>query len=97
MNSETPLLAITTNHNLSFHNRYWLCVANGSTIKIWDLEGKESVTELKPEIVTAGNSSVKEVAPQCISLAWSADGCTLYSGYTDNKIRVWKVASSQKN
>jgi guanine nucleotide-binding protein subunit beta-2-like 1 protein len=32
--------------------------------------------------------------PQCISLAWSADGTTLFSGYTDNKIRVWQVTRS---
>lgn len=75
-------------------NRYWLCVATGSTIKIWDLEGKEVVTELKPEIMSG---SAKDTAPQCISLAWSADGQSLYSGYTDNAIRIWKVVSSQKN
>lgn len=78
-------------------NRYWLCVATGSTIKIWDLEGKEGVTELKPEILSAGGQPKKDAPPpQCISLAWSADGHTLYSGYTDNAIRVWKV-TSQKN
>uniref|UniRef100_A0A914RTC1 Small ribosomal subunit protein RACK1 n=1 Tax=Parascaris equorum TaxID=6256 RepID=A0A914RTC1_PAREQ len=33
--------------------------------------------------------------PQCISLAWSADGQTLYAGYTDNVIRVWQVSVAQ--
>jgi len=83
-------------------NRYWLCVATGTTIKIWDLENKEGVTELKPEIMNAKpmsgpSASKKDCSPQCTSLAWSADGQTLYSGYTDNVIRVWKVVSSQKN
>jgi hypothetical protein len=27
----------------------------------------------------------------CISLNWSADGSTLYSGYTDGHIQVWGV------
>jgi len=27
----------------------------------------------------------------CISLCWSADGSTLFSGYTDGNIRVWAV------
>ena len=27
----------------------------------------------------------------CISLCWSADGATLFSGYTDGNIRVWSV------
>ena len=30
-------------------NRYWLCAATGSGIKIWDLESKSIVDELKPD------------------------------------------------
>jgi guanine nucleotide-binding protein subunit beta-2-like 1 protein len=71
-------------------NRYWLCGATASTIKIWDLENKSVVVELKPEFA----ESKKGQTPQCISLAWSADGQTLISGYTDNKIRVWSVMRS---
>lgn len=67
-------------------NKYWLCVATGPTIKIWDLENKNLVDELKPEIVAS-----KGKAPQCTSLAWSADGSTLFAGYTDSQIRVWQV------
>ncbi|MCP9265856.1 Guanine nucleotide-binding protein subunit beta-2-like 1 [Dirofilaria immitis] len=37
----------------------------------------------------------KSAPPQCISLAWSADGQTLYAGYTDNVIRVWQVSVAQ--
>eukprot|EP00126_Sphaerothecum_destruens_P006075 Sdes_comp19198_c0_seq1m10050 len=69
-------------------NRYWLCAAAGSSIKIWDLESKQLVDELCPEFLAVGK---KSQAPQCISLAWSADGQTLFSGYTDNLIRVWQV------
>ena len=29
--------------------------------------------------------------PYCVSLNWSADGATLYGGYTDGYIRVWTV------
>lgn len=66
-------------------NRYWLCAATSSGIKIWDLESKSVVDELKvtPE---QGN-----VVPEPISLAWSADGQTLFAGYTDNQIRVYSV------
>ena len=67
-------------------NKYWLCVATGPSIKIWDLEGKNLVDELKPEVMAN-----KGKAPQCISLAWSSDGSTLFAGYTDNQIRVWQV------
>ncbi|KAL0489712.1 heterotrimeric G-protein beta subunit [Acrasis kona] len=68
-------------------NRYWLCAATPSCIKIWDLESKSVVAELVPE-------SKGDKKAQCLSLAWSADGTTLYSGYTDNLIRVWSVYTS---
>ncbi|KAG8127824.1 putative G-protein [Naja naja] len=69
-------------------NRYWLCAATGPSIKIWDLEGKIIVDELKQEVIT---TSSKAEPPQCTSLAWSADGQTLFAGYTDNLVRVWQV------
>lgn len=66
-------------------NHYWLCAATTKCIKIWDLESKSIVDELAPE----GNA--KKI-PACISLAWSSDGNTLFSGYTDSVIRVWQTA-----
>ncbi|CAO3675174.1 unnamed protein product [Umbelopsis vinacea] len=72
-------------------NRYWLCAATNSGIKIWDLESKSIVDELRPEFFDSGKKSQD---PQCISLAWSADGTTLFSGYTDGLIRVWQVTRS---
>lgn len=77
-------------HSLLFSpNRYWLCAATQSSIIIWDLEGKGTVVEINkthPEFVN------KTRAPMCLSLAWSADGNVLYSGWSDNIIRVWEVA-----
>ncbi|OMH83530.1 Guanine nucleotide-binding protein subunit beta-like protein [Zancudomyces culisetae] len=70
-------------------NRYWLCAATSKCIKVWDLESKSPVCELSPEFALAGK---KSLTPECISLAWSADGSVLFSGYTDNAIRVWQVA-----
>lgn len=76
-------------HSLVFSpNRYWLCAATTSGIKIWDLESKEEVALLKPELEERGP---KALDPYCTSLCWSADGTTLYSGYTDNVVRVWSV------
>jgi guanine nucleotide-binding protein subunit beta-2-like 1 protein len=71
-------------------NRYWLCAATGPSIKIWDLEGKVVVDELRQEVITAGK------APDCLSLAWSADGQTLFAGYTDKLIRVWQVSMAAR-
>ena len=67
--------------------RYWLCAASGPSIKVWDLESKNQVEDLRPEIP----GSARAEPPQVTSLAWSADGQTLFAGYTDNLIRVWQV------
>jgi guanine nucleotide-binding protein subunit beta-2-like 1 protein len=76
--------------------KYWLCAATASTVKIWDLESKVCVGELKPQFKEKekpeGSKKVDKAVPiQCISLAWSADGNTLFAGYTDNIIRAWAV------
>merc|ERR1711973_733845 len=67
-----------------------LCASGGKDGRamLWDLESKSVVDELKPEVISM---SAKAKAPECISLAWSADGQTLFAGYTDNLIRVWQV------
>ena len=37
-------------HALTFSpNRYWLCAATSTSIKIWDLESKSVVDDLRPE------------------------------------------------
>ncbi|CAH8605887.1 unnamed protein product [Heterobilharzia americana] len=71
-------------------NRYWLCAAVGPSIKIWDLENKVLADDLRPELISA-NASGKQLTPDCTSLAWSADGQTLFAGFTDNLIRVWQM------
>ena len=54
--------------------------------------------ELRPEGATdaagEGGSNTKE--PECISLAWSADGQTLFAGYTDNLVRSPTLAFSSQ-
>lgn len=76
-------------HSLCFSpNRYWLCAATSKNITIWDLESKNKVAELTPPAEERGHKALEHF---CTSLAWSADGSTLYSGYTDNSVRVWSV------
>ena len=70
-------------------NRYWLCAATESCIKIWDLESKIIVDTLRPEEFDQYTTR----APYCTSLAWSADGSTLFAGYSDKQIRVYSVTS----
>lgn len=71
-------------------NRYWLCAATDKGIKIWDLESKGIVAELSPEWPERGP---KALTPFPTSLAWSPDGATLFSGYTDSVIRAWGVVA----
>jgi len=76
-------------HSLCFSpKKYWLCAATASTVKIWDLESKVCLDELTVDFKYVGK---KPLPIQCISLAWSDDGTTLFSGYTDGQIRVWSL------
>jgi guanine nucleotide-binding protein subunit beta-2-like 1 protein len=62
------------------------CYAAQTSIKIWDLESKSVVDDLRPEFSkTYGR---KAIEPYCVSLAWSADGSTLFAG----EHGVWTVA-----
>jgi len=97
-NAHNPLHSLEAGNEISTlifsPNRYWLCAAAGSSIKIWDLEQKQLVEELKVQVADDGEN--KSVAPpNCISLCWSTDGLTLYAGYTDNIIRVWELQHVQ--
>jgi guanine nucleotide-binding protein subunit beta-2-like 1 protein len=76
--------------------RYWLCAAVSGSIMIWDLESKQRVGVLSPNFGEDEESDVrtKKMDIQCISLAWTADGSTLFAGYTDNVVRVWSVDAS---
>eukprot|EP01041_Mallomonas_annulata_P002239 gene2239-4353_t len=79
-------------HSLVFSpNRYWLCAATSAGIKIWDLESKNMVDDIKLELPPAGKNAQ---IPYCTCLAWSADGSDLFAGYTDNIIRVYHVNGS---
>ncbi|NXN37214.1 RACK1 kinase, partial [Rhinoptilus africanus] len=62
--------------------------ANPARFRILRAESKIIVDELKQEVIS---TSSKAEPPQCTSLAWSADGQTLFAGYTDNLVRVWQV------
>jgi len=71
-------------------NRYWLCAATTTCVRIYDLESKEIVVELTPDFPPMGKNAQ---VPFCTSLCWSPDGCTLYAGYTDAIIRVYAVSA----
>lgn len=94
LNTYKTLYTLNANsevHALAFSpNRYWLAAATTSGIKIFKLQERTLLDELKPEF----SVGTKAKDPEAISLAWSADGQNLFAGYTDNKIRVWQVMTS---
>lgn len=77
-------------HSLVFSpNRYWLCAATSSSIKVWDLESKVVLADIRLEPPL--EIGKRYTPAYCSSLAWSADGSTLFAGCTDNQIRVYTV------
>ena len=91
----SSLAAGDTIHALCFSpNRYWLCAATASSVKIWCLESKKVLETLVPEEMKTEKEKKRAVPVQCISLAWSPDGNVLFAGYTDNVIRVWQVMAN---
>ncbi|KAI8381231.1 guanine nucleotide-binding protein subunit beta-2-like 1 [Radiomyces spectabilis] len=92
MNESKHLYSLEANgevHSLVFSpSMYWLAAAVGSSVKVWDLEKKELVDAVSPDVSPSGSRKV----PDALSLAWSADGSALFSGFSDNLIRVWHVS-----
>ncbi|KAF7115097.1 hypothetical protein RHSIM_RhsimUnG0064600 [Rhododendron simsii] len=85
--------------------RYWPCTATEASIKIWVLESKMVVVDLKVDAkeeaeMNEGSATqspgVENKVIHNTSLSWSADGSTLFSGYTDGIIRVWGIDSCCK-
>lgn len=48
------------------------------------------VDDLQPDFDGLSDKARK---PECTSLAWSADGQTLFAGFSDNLVRVWTVVA----
>jgi guanine nucleotide-binding protein subunit beta-2-like 1 protein len=72
-------------------NKYWLCVATEKAIKVWDLENKQLLADLDDSTQGFYGTNAKKLRTWPLSLAWSADGSTLFAGYSDGNIRVWTV------
>lgn len=71
--------------------RYWLVACTDSGVKVWDLETKQIVNNLVPEVYDLIKSDKRIESPKALSATWSADGNTLYAGFSDGVIRVYNV------
>lgn len=95
--SSNPLHRLETGEEINqlcfSPNRYWLCCATNSSVKIFDLEHKSLLQELSVESVN--DSEAKQaLIPKALTLTWSQDGQSLFVGYSDNCIRVFDVSAS---
>jgi guanine nucleotide-binding protein subunit beta-2-like 1 protein len=80
-----PAVALCQNTASSL--TYSTSIGTDKGIKIWDLDNKVVVADL-----TAALDGATSNDPSCLSLAWSADGSTLFSGWSDAKLRVWEMS-----
>ena len=68
---------------------YWLAVATDTLIKVWDLENKSILVEIRY------TSQPTSGFPRCVSVTWSADGSKLSAGCTDGNVYVYEVGQAQ--
>jgi guanine nucleotide-binding protein subunit beta-2-like 1 protein len=71
---------------------YWLIIGTDEGIKILDLPSRtflQNIQEVSINTNDVNHKSTKKLG--CTSLAWNKAGNYLYSGWTDNNIRVYKL------
>mmetsp|Transcript_50645 Transcript_50645/g.101122 ORF Transcript_50645/g.101122 Transcript_50645/m.101122 type:complete len:316 (-) Transcript_50645:549-1496(-) len=69
-------------------NRYWLCASTSEGIKVWDLESKEMIDEIK---IKANQGSLSEKDLTCLTMVWTFDGSNFLAGYSDGCLRQWSI------
>ena len=71
---------------------YWLVIGTQEGIKVLDLPSQKYLQDIKEVSINANDVSFKSKKNLgCTSLAWNKAGTHLYSGWTDNNIRVYKI------
>lgn len=78
-------------------NRYWIAVATDESLKIFCLNRKACIADLKlqadtPEeqVEVVGEEKVTKT-PKCLTCAFTSDGLNLFGGYSDSRIRCWNI------
>ncbi|MES1916112.1 MAG: hypothetical protein MHM6MM_007961 [Cercozoa sp. M6MM] len=78
---------------LAFNPReFWLCAAVEGQIQVWNLRERQCIAKIDIDENLAKKAGKLPI--ECVSLAWSGDGKTLYSGYQDGRVRIWTTANN---
>jgi len=71
---------------------YWLIIGTETGIKVLDLPSRTILKTITATSINANDVQFKsEKLLGCTALAWNKAGNYLYSGWTDNNIRVYKL------
>jgi guanine nucleotide-binding protein subunit beta-2-like 1 protein len=73
---------------------YWLVIATQTGIKVLNLPEQKFIQDDITATSMKQNESDSKKLLSCTSLAWSKSGTHLYSGWSDNHIRVYEIDST---
>ena len=74
---------------------YWLIIGTEEGIKVLDLPSQKILQDITAQSMKPNESSSKKNL-SCTSLAWNKAGTHLYSGWSDNHIRVYSIEASDE-
>ena len=73
---------------------YWLVIATQTGIKVLNLPEQKFIQDDITATSMKQNEAGSKKLLSCTSLAWSKSGTHLYSGWSDNHIRVYEIDST---
>jgi WD40 repeat protein len=87
---DSPVNAVLFSQKL-----YWLVIATQSGIKVLNLPEQKFVQDEITATSMKNNESGSKKPLSCLSLAWSKSQTHLYSGWSDNHVRVYEIDSNE--
>lgn len=70
--------------------KFFLVVATVNSLRVYDLVEENMIVEIKPTPIDPLLKDQKKPL-NCLSVAWDKEGKYLYSGWSDNIVRVYEV------
>jgi guanine nucleotide-binding protein subunit beta-2-like 1 protein len=73
---------------------YWLIIGTEKGIKVLDLPNSKFLQDIQARSMLPNETTAKK-ALSCTSLAWNKAGTHLFSGWSDNHIRVYSIEAQE--